>query len=403
MIYSYEAKDQSGRTVTGSLDADDERMAATLVREQGYFPMRLLAQGGPSGAGTAPAGYAPRAATQQAQGNWLLVHLIYPLWTGVSLGELALFYRQFGAMLRAGVPIYQCLTSLIAQTRNTSFRSRLQSISDTVQRGGLLSEAMGQFPWIFTDFQRAMVVAGETSGRLDLMFARLAEALEMELAMRRTIRRETFYPKMVLTAVLLVPPLPLLVLGGLRPYLLHVVPTLVCVGAAVLGLSALNRYGAQARGPYHAFLAHLPHIGGTVRMIALARFARTLASLFAAGVLVPKALQSAAEACGNAFLGGRIVRAIPRIMAGAGVTEALSATGVFPPMVVSMLGTGEQTGSLDMTMDKVAEFYEQEAMLRLHQTCVVIGVIALLIAAAAVFVTVLRFYTGYFGNLLAPD
>ncbi len=407
MIYSYEAKDRAGRTVTGSLDAQNERDAATLVREQGYFPMRLVPVAAPGGSPDSAS--LPRAESRAAPlafTQWLLVHLVYPLWTGVGLNELALCYRQFAAMLHAGVPIYQCLATLVAQTRNPSFRRILETVSRRLQQGRTLSEALGEFPWVFTDFHRAMVSAGELTGRLDVIFVRLSDALEQEQALRRSIRRETFYPKSVLVSSFLLPPLFYLITSGVRAYLTHAVLPLLYLGAIVGGLFVLNRLGAQAKQGYHALLAVTPGIGGTVRMIALARFARTLSSLYAAGVALPQAIKSAAETCGNTYLGGRIVRAIPRIAAGGGIVESLRDTNVFPPMVMSMLGTGEQTGSLDQTMDKVAEFYEQESVVRLHQTSVTLGVVALLIAAIVVALDVVGFYQGQAGqynDLLKPD
>lgn len=404
MIYSYEAKDQAGRTVTGSLDAQDEHAAAMLVREQGYFPTRLI----PAfpGRRRPPAEDSHQTLSAPSLGQWLMVHLIYPLWSGVSLDELALNYRQFAAMLHAGVPIYQCLTTLAMQTRNSTFRRILGTISQRLQTGQSLSRALGEFPWVFTEFHCAMVAAGEASGRLDLMFARLADALEQEQALRRSIRRETFYPKAVLVCSFLLPPLFYLVTGNVRAYLAHSVVPLLWLLAFAGGVFVLNRLGAQATRAYHALLATLPGLGGTIRMIALARFARTLASLYAAGIALPQALRSAADTCGNAYLGGRIVRAIPRIQAGHGIVESLRDTDVFPPMVMSMLGTGEQTGSLDQTMDKVAEFYEQESVVRLHQASITLGVIAFLIAAVIVAIDVISFYTGHmdqYNDLLKPD
>lgn len=397
MIYSYEAKDGAGRTVTGSLDADDERAAAALVREQGYFPMRLVPQAHSGGGAGPPPPEASRASArtgpQAPAAPWLMARVIYPIWPGVGLDELSLFFRQFAAMLRAGVPVFQCLSSLLAQTRNPAFRKCLHTFTNRVQSGDTLSAAMSQYPWIFTDFHRAMVAAGETSGRLDLMFARLADSLEQEQTMRRAIRRETTYPKIVLSIAFLM--------------CLFLLPKLALIIAALLALApvlfAFSRLGQQAKGFYHGLIANMPGVGGTVRMIALARFARTLASLFAAGVVVPKALQSAAESCGNAYIGGRIMRAAPRITAGDGITEALQATGVFPPMVVSMLGTGEQTGSLDFTMDKVAEFYEAESVVRLHQACIALGVVALIIAGAVVFTLALNFYGGAISDTMKAD
>ena len=110
-------------------------------------------------------------------------------------------------------------------------------------------------------------------------------------------------------------------------------------------------------------------------MIALARFARVLSSLYAAGLPIPEMIQGAAAATGNAYMERRMCTAIPAIQGGRGLTEALHATRMFPPLVLSMLGTGEQTGSLDMTMDKVAEYYEAESAARLHQLAVALGAI----------------------------
>lgn len=408
MLYSYEAKDGAGRTVTGSLDARDERMAATLVRDQGYFPTRVVPLSGnaPQAAGPSDAPYVARRTQSASPWRWALIHLIYPITNSVSLDELAMSYRQFGAMLQAGVPIYQCLTTLVQQTRNLNFRRALQTIGDRVHAGGSLSDAMGEFPWIFTDFHCAMVVAGETTGRLDLMFFRLAEALEQEQAMRRSIRRETLYPKIVIVCAFLLPPIYLLFLGHPKAYVTAAIVPLIIAVVAYQLFFVLLKIVSQARQAYHTYLAHLPGIGGTVRMIALARFCRSLATLYAAGVALPKSLRSSAETCGNAFIGARIVRAIPSVEAGHGIVESLRGTNVFPPMVMSMLDTGEQTGSLDHTMNHVADFYEQESIVRLHQTSTIIGVIAYLIAAIIVARDVIGFwssYAGSFNGLLSPD
>ena len=126
-------------------------------------------------------------------------------------------------------------------------------------------------------------------------------------------------------------------------------------------------------------LPSLPGIGGATRMVALARFARALASLYAAGVAIPEALRYAAAATGNAFMAKRMLTAIPALQGGHGIAEALMATHIFPPMVISMLGTGEQTGGLDATMDKVAEYYEMESATRLHQLSVALGALSTMV------------------------
>ncbi len=411
MIYSYQAKDRAGRTVTGSLDAPDERRAAQEIRDMGYFPMRLAPQQG--GAATLsphndlsfqgePPQRAVGGAVRQVpfSGTWLLAHLVYPLWSGVGLRDLALLYRQFSAMLNAGVPIYQCLTSLTQQTGNARLRRYLTRISARVLEGAMLTEAFAEFPWVFTDFHRAMIAAGEQSGRLDVMMTRLASALEQEYTLRAAVKKETWYPAMTLLMSFLLPPVvDLIVLKNAKLYYHEAVQPLLIFGAVLVVGYIVTRLLSQFKTAYDWLLASLPGIGGAVRMVALARFARVIASLYAAGVSIPEALRAAAAATGNAYMEHRMVSAIPALQGGRGIAEALVATRIFPPMVVSMLGTGEQTGSLDMTMDKVAEYYEQEAVVRLHQLSVALGAFALIIAGIRVAIVVGNFYTGYFNKL----
>ncbi len=425
MLYSYQAKDQSGRTVTGALDAETERQAAQEIRDMGYFPMRLAPQQG--GAVTPPPqpSYPQETPTSRSQMNgaaqygpalngsagmlprrlmspglWLLAHLVFPLFSGVGLRDMALMYRQFAAMLGAGVPIYQCLTSLTQQTGNSVLRGHLRKITARVQEGEMLTTAMADAPWIFTEFHRAMISAGEVSGGLDTMMGRLSSALEQEYTLRNSIKRELVEPVLTLVMSFLLPPLVLLVVAhDIHGYLMQAVFPLLEVAGAVLGVYVVGKLLSQFKFVFDAFVYSLPGIGGAVRMISLARFARALASLYAAGVAIPEAIRFSAAATGNEFLKRRMLSAIPSIMGGRGITESLAATRVFPPMVVSMLQTGEQTGSLDMIMDKVAEYYEQESIVRLHQICVTLRTVAMIIAAIRVLLILIAFYGGYFSKM----
>lgn len=399
MIFSYQAKDEAGRTVTGSLDARDERSAASEIRAMGYFPMRLAPL--PAAAGPrreAPAsGEAEIALAAPSQGpiQWLLARLIYPLWSGVSLRDLALFYRQFSALMHAGVPIYQSLTTLMAQSTNSTLRRCLGTISAQVEQGDNLSSALGRYPWIFLDFHRAMTEAGEKTGRLDLMFSRLASALELEYALRANIKREMFYPTMVLVASFLLPPIVLLVVKNDVPaYLRAAIYPLLEFGGVIVVVYILTRLASQLKLAYDAVASCLPPIGGAVRMIALARFCRAMASLYAAGLDMPESLRYASAACGNAFLAAKMLRAIPALQSGQGMAASLAATGAFPPLVVTMLHTGEQTGSLDQTLDKAAEYYEQESAVKLHQLSVSLGALMTIFVGIKIAGIALGFYGG---------
>lgn len=420
MLYSYQAKDKSGRTVTGALDAESERQAAQEIRDMGYFPMRLAPQRG--GAATlspqatshdnaqsrsglngaaalnGAAGMLPRRKTSPFV--WLLAHLVFPFFSGVSLRDMALLYRQFAAMLGAGVPIYQCLTSLTQQSNNAVLSRHLRRITKCVQEGEMLTVAMSEAPWIFTDFQRAMTSAGEVSGRLDIMMGRLSSALEQEYTLRSKIKSEMIEPVATFLAGFLLPPLVLVVVAhDVHAYLVTAVYPLLETAIAVLTIYVVGKLLSQFKFVFDAIIYSLPGIGGAVRMIAVARFARALASLYASGVGIPEAIRFSAAATGNEFLSRRMTSAIPAIMGGRGIAESLAATRVFPSMVVSMLQTGEQTGGLDMTMDKVAEYYEAESVVRLHQVVVTLRTLALLFMAVWVTIILIQFYTGYWNKM----
>ncbi len=425
MLYSYQAKDQSGRTITGALDAETERQAAQEIRDMGYFPMRLAPQQG-GAAASSPHPFpserfedhsalnGPRLNTgavmprrTMSPGMWLLAHLVFPLFSGVGLRDMALMYRQFAAMLGAGVPIYQCLTSLTQQTGNSVLRGHLRRITARVQEGEMLTTAMADTPWIFTDFHRAMISAGEVSGRLDTMMGRLSSALEQEYALRNNIKRETWYPAVTLLMSFLLPPLVLLVVShDVRAYMQAAVYPLLASASVVAVIYVVGKLLSQFKFVFDAIISSLPGIGGAVRMISLARFSRALASLYASGVGIPEAIRFSAAATGNEFLARRMLSAIPFIQGGRGIAESLMATRAFPPMVVSMLGTGEQTGGLDAIMDKVAEYYEQESVVRLHQLAVTLGAFAMIVAGIRVAMVAGAFYTSYFdkmNDMASPD
>lgn len=397
MIYSYEAKNKTGQTVTGSLSAQDERTAVRQVRDLGFFPMHVAAARSSERAGVQAK---PASALGQ---NKLLQTFVYPIWSGVAPMDLAICYRQWATLIGAGVPLFRSLSSLAMQARSEALRRALKQIGKTVEEGGMLSDGMARFPWIFSEFHRAMIRSGEKTGGLDTTFRRLADAMEQEMALRRTLQRETLMPKITLVSSFLLPPLFYLFLGGIKAYVSHAVLPLLALSGAGLGFYIINRLGMQQKCGYDTFTANIPGIGGTVRLVALARFARALASLYGAGVGMSQAIQGAAEACGNAFLGTKMIRAIPDIEAGQGLAWSLGKTGAFPPMVVSMIQTGEETGSLDAMMDKVAEHYEQDVVVRLHQTSVAVGTATLLVTGAIVGAIVIQFYTGYFTNILKPE
>ncbi|HEX5322925.1 MAG TPA: type II secretion system F family protein [Capsulimonadaceae bacterium] len=412
MLYSYEAKDEAGRTITGQLEAESERLVAGRLRDMGYFPMRVAVQrGGGAAVSLRDVGVIARQSVipgqlsiwNQPQESWFKRNVLFPLWTGVSLPDLAFFYRQLAAMLNAGVPLYRTLTTIQEQLRPGLLRKAVYQISDHVQAGGTLTDALGQFPYIFSDLQRSMIGVAEQTGGLDIMLGRVSDYIEREYALRQMIKRETFYPKTVFVLAFLLPPLYLLVLHQGATYFQTAIEPILWFLTGMATVYVTGRYALRSetmRLVYDTCKSHLPYFGNTVRMLAMAKFARAFAALYSAGVSVPESLTTAARVAGNAYLAQGIRRTAEALIGGATITEAFNAARVFPPMVTSMVSTGETTGSLDTMLEKAADYYEGEAAVRLHKSAQMLGVLFLLAAGVYVGFKVVQFYSGYFNGLL---
>lgn len=393
-IFRYIAQTPEGREVRGTVQASTRLEATDAVRQQGYWLLELYVEPEP----TTPLRTANRSVWQ-------------PLFGGVPLKTLAMFFRQFAAMLAAGVPIYQTLETLGNQRGgNAKLRRALGDIRNSVLAGERLADAFEKHPVLFPPIVRAMIRVGETSGMLENILRQIANYLENELELRRLLSRVTFYPKLVLFFAILIP--------GLIPALITMVgaPGGAPVGETLAGIArtyakilfmvfalwAAFRLAMQAQGFRYAWgllTVMLPWIGFTVRQLALARFARALSALYGAGLPLSQAMRYAADATGNEYLRSRIQPAGSKLEAGYSITDTFASTGVFPPMVMDMVATGENTGELGFMMDKVAEYYEEEGKLRSHQAGYVFGVVVYLGVAIYVAIIVIQYYAGYFSSI----
>ncbi|MCS7190800.1 MAG: type II secretion system F family protein, partial [Fimbriimonadales bacterium] len=387
-----------GREVRGTVEAKTRLEATDAVRKQGYWLLELYAE---------PEPITPvRAASQ---------HVWQPLFGGVSLKTLAVFFRQFATMLAAGVPIYQALETLGNQRGgNARLRRVLGEIRNAILSGERLADAVDKHPAVFSPIIRAMIRVGETSGALENILRQIANYLENELELRRLLSRVTFYPKLVLFFAIVIP--------NLIPALITLVgaPGGAPVGATLMGIAlkfawillivfavwGAFRLAMQAQGFRYAwglFTVALPWIGFTVRQLALARFARALSALYGAGLPLSQAIRYAADATGNEYLRSRIQPAGAKLEAGYSITDTFASTGVFPPMVMDMVATGENTGELGFMMDKVAEYYEEEGKLRSHQAGYILGVLVYLGVAIYVAIILIQFYAGYFSAIFGAS
>lgn len=300
----------------------------------------------------------------------------------VSPKELAVFTRQFSVMIDAGLPLIQCLEVMCSQQENKGFARALAGVRTTVETGSSLANALRQYPKIFDNLYTNMVEAGEAGGILDTILQRLSTYIEKAVKLRRAVKSAMVYPAAVVViaigviALLLwkvVPtfatmfagldvalPLPTRMVISLSHFVASFgIYIVVAVGLAVWGLKAY--YGTPSgRMAIDSLILKVPVLGGVMRKIAVARFSRTLGTLITSGVPMLEALDITAGTSGNAVVEKAIREVRKAIESGRTIVDPLRQTGVFPNMVVQMIGVGEQTGALDAMLQKLADFYEDE-------------------------------------------
>jgi type II secretory pathway component PulF len=380
--YQYTAKDNSGQTRSGVLEAETNSVAVAQLREQGLWVTQLHARAG---------------ATAAPEGG-LRARVIEPLWSGVSLRDLAFFFRQFATLIDAGVPLSQGLSSLAMQAPSARLRRIVADVAAQVQNGSQISAAMSRYPWVFSPLQIRMIEAGEAGGLLDRMMLRIADYLEREYEIRQKIKQRTLYPKIVLLAAIFLPNLVVLIFQGLMPYLHSTLFTVLPVVLWALAIWAAFRIAFQwtpFRYAYDTVKLNLPVIGGLIRKQVTGKFARGLAALYGAGLPVGRAMAWAADACGNPRVADMIHRQVARVERGESLTDALAATGFFSPVALGMVATGEQAGNVDGMLEKLADFQEAEADHASHQMVVIGSTLAYLAVALFVAYIVISAYGGY--------
>ncbi len=383
-VYRYTAKNQQGGTVTGLVEAEDTRRAAGIVREMGLLLLDVRPE---------------RAVSTQQAEQVVMQKVVYPVYSGVSVRDLAIFYRQLATAVRAGIPIHRALISVAENTGKPRLRRVVQAVVNELMQGKPLAKAMSRHPHVFDELQVALVQAGEEGGLLENMLERLADYLERDYKLRLKIRAGTFYPKVLLLAGIFIPKIPVLVVGGgLIPYLRETVGWAAPILLAVLAIVAVVRILLQIeplREAYDSLKLMVPGVGGLVRQLAMARFSRAMAALYSAGVPLPRTIAISALAADNYYLTKRLRRAVVEVEHGQSISQAFRRTGVMPPLVLDMLQTGESTGNVDTMMDKVAEYYEQETDVKSGQAVIALSVGVYLLIALWIASMIISFWQGY--------
>jgi type IV pilus assembly protein PilC len=300
----------------------------------------------------------------------------------VKLDDLVIFSRQLATMIDAGIPLVHALGILSEQIENKNFKAVIVTVRQDIEAGMNFSDALSKHPVIFSELFINMTRAGETSGMLDEVLDRLATFLEKSAALARKIKSSLVYPAVVVTMAILITAVLLLkvvptfkgifdILGGQLPlptqiliaisdlFRKYLVFTVAFVG---IGIFVFNKYINSEKGRFNfdSFKLKAWILGPLFRKLAVAKFSRTFSTLVKSGVSVLSALEIVSKTSGNKVVEESIISCSNSVRDGETISKPLSKSGVFSPMVTSMIAVGEQTGQLEKMLSKVADFYDDQ-------------------------------------------
>ena len=300
----------------------------------------------------------------------------------IKTRDIVIFTRQFATMINAGLPLVQSLNILAQQTENKALAEVTRAVVYDVEAGNTLADAFAKHPRAFSDLYVNMVAAGEAGGILDTILQRLATFLEKNDALVRKVKGAMVYPAVIMSvaviaiAVLLIfvipvfqemfasvnleLPLPTRIVIGLSAFLIgYWYLILAAIGGVFFGI---RRYYATVNGrkQIDSALLHSPVLGDLIRKSAVSRFTRTLGTLISSGVSILEGLEITAKTAGNMVIHDAVMASRQSIAGGETIAAPLEKSKVFPPMVISMIAVGEQTGGLDEMLSTIADFYDEE-------------------------------------------
>ena len=300
----------------------------------------------------------------------------------IKMRDIVIFTRQFSTMINAGLPLVQALDILAKQTENKVLADVTRAVVFDVESGHTVADALGKHPNAFSELYVNMVAAGEAGGILDTILMRLATFMEKNDALIRKVKGAMIYPGVIMSvAVIAIAVLLLFVIPVFESMFASVglalpLPTRVVIGLsqflkgywyliiAALGGGAflLRKYYASSSGKLNIdkMLLKMPVLGDVLRKSAVSRFTRTLGTLISSGVSILDGLEITAKTAGNRVIQDAIMASRASIAGGDTIAAPLQKSAVFPPMVISMIAVGEQTGGLDEMLSKIADFYDEE-------------------------------------------
>ena len=364
-VFEYVALDSKGRERKGFVDAPGVAAARQALREGGIYPVEI---------------HQAREKKNSALSSALEIGFLQK----VSAKEVSIFTRQLSTLLGAGIPLVPSFTVLLAQTKNPLLQKILAQIRADLNEGKSLTASMENYPRVFPPFYINMVKAGEASGTINLVLERLADFSESQQELVSKIRSALAYPLIMLLVgsmvILLLMTFVVPKITGIFADMEQTLPMITVVLIAVshflksfwwlilliifAGIAAFKYLttGTQAgRRLWDSFRLKAPVWGSLNMKIAVARFSRTLATLLQSGVPLLSAMEIVRNVVNNVYIGEAITRAAREVEEGQSLAVPLAASGLFPPMVTEMIAIGEQTGSLEKMLNRIAVAYETEA------------------------------------------
>ena len=363
VAYAYKGRDTAGKVVKGKVDASSEGAVITRLRTMGVQPISI---------------------SEAAAGTGLQREVSIPGLgdKAVKMKDIAVMSRQMATMIGSGLSLLRTLTILADQVESKRLAKIMGEVRDDVETGVSFSDAVGKHDKDFPPLMINMIKAGEVGGFLDKALESTAENFEKEVALRGTIKSAMTYPVVVLVMSLvavvvmllfIVPifqdmfmnlggklPLPTMMLVYASQAMPYVVPVALVLGIAFSIWWRTNKNSVKVRSRLDPLKLKLPVFGVLLRKIAIARFARNFSNMIGAGVPILTALRIVGEVSGNYVLEEALVEVAESVRQGESIAGPLTASGVFPSMVTQMIAVGEDSGSLQTMLEKVADFYDQE-------------------------------------------
>lgn len=385
--FDYTAVNKQGKTIDGSADSGSRQQLTDILVKQGLRPVSIKLASNKKGFGDKFKNFGNK----------------------VKLKDLVIFSRQMSTMISAGVPLTRALSTMQMQTSNKYFQTVITGITRDVEGGIALGDAFAKYPNVFSEIYVNMIKAGEAGGILDDIMKRLATQVEQDASMRKKIKGAMTYPIVILSVTVIaffgitmfvLPKIGKILtdLGGedaKLPIYTQVMLDMsafmqkrglfVIVGFVIFVVLFL-RFIKTPKGKYlwHSVLLKTPILKTIITKIAIARFARTFASLMTAGVTVLEALQVTGGAIGNKVIQKELEEAAKEVKNGKQLSEPLSKSKHFPPIVFQMLAIGEETGETDTILVRVADFYEEEVSTVIDSLASIIEPLMIIVLGAGV-------------------